>query len=418
MLRRPQVEPFVVERAGCVQVRFLRDQGGRVLAFLERLLRLAVRLEGRPAGVVAEALRRQERRVRDASRLRGIAKTLLDLSDVRPPPGADLASRVREAVFRARGALWPPTPGDRLAPYERAAAELGLLVPDLDRLLYADTPAARLVVGVPRLAPQALLDRYNLELARGLLLDARQVTLTARGGWRRIFRAVKLARLMYEIAPRTRGGYRVTLTGPAAPFVVRAERYGARLARVVPALVRAPGWRLEAEVLRGGRSLIYRLDGRAPLGPMRRSGGRRRERPATTYDSSWERDLAREFRTKLGAERDGWTLAREATPVAAGGELLLPDFTLRHRDGREALVELVGFWTPEYLEAKLRKVRTAGLSHLILVVYRGLAVGREAEALEAAAPGPVVWFTDRPRAGEVLAAAERVARAADPSAHR
>ncbi|MGH7676096.1 MAG: DUF790 family protein, partial [Gemmatimonadales bacterium] len=250
MLRRPHVEPFVVERAGRVQVRFLRDERGRVLAFLERLLRLAARLEGRPVGVVAEALRRQERRVRDAGRLRGIAKTLLDLSEVRPPQGAELAPRVRDAVFRARAALWPPTPGDQLAPYERAAADLGLAVAEVERLLYADAPAARLVVRAPRLEPQGLLDRYNLELARGLLLDATRVTLTARGGWRGIFRAVKLARLMYEIAPASRRGYRLALTGPAAPFVVRAERYGARLGRVVPALVRAPGWRLEAAVVR------------------------------------------------------------------------------------------------------------------------------------------------------------------------
>ncbi|MGH7644652.1 MAG: DUF790 family protein, partial [Gemmatimonadales bacterium] len=158
--------------------------------------------------------------------------------------------------------------------------------------------------------------------------------------------------------------------------------------------------------------LAYRVDGRAPLGHAGHSGGRGRgrERARAAYDSQWERDLARDFRAKLGAERGGWTLAREATPVAAGGELLLPDFTLRHRDGREALVELVGFWTPEYLEAKLRKVQAAGLGHLILVVYRGLAVGRDPDALAAAAPGPVVWFTDRPRIGEVLAAAERVAR--------
>jgi len=39
---------------------------------------------------------------------------------------------------------------------------------------------------------------------------------------------------------------------------------------------------------------------------------------------------------------------------------------LRHADVREALVETVGFWTPEYLEAKARKIATAGLASLTL----------------------------------------------------
>ena len=89
----------------------------------------------------------------------------------------------------------------------------------------------------------------------------------------------------------------------------------------------------------------------------------------------------------------------------------LPDFTLRHADGREALVEIVGFWTPEYLEAKIRKVEASQLGHLVLVVFRGLAVGATAAALEARlGVDRVVWFRDRPKAAEVLRVVERVAR--------
>ena len=101
-------------------------------------------------------------------------------------------------------------------------------------------------------------------------------------------------------------------------------------------------------------------------------------------------------------------LSRESTPVAAGDELFLPDFTLRHADGREALIEIVGFWTPEYLEAKARKIATAGLGALILVVYRGLAVGGGAAALEESVGSEkIVWFAARPRAADVVKAAEQ-----------
>src|SRR5690606_12972517 len=169
----------------------------------------------------------------------------------------------------------------------------------------------------PARAGPALRARYRLARARAVLLDATTMTRTARGGWRAIFRAVKLARLMYRIERAGARRYRVELTGPAAPFITRPQRYGARFARVVPALTRAPGWRLDAVIAQGERRLTYTLDGSAPIARPRRRG-----RPPR-YDSRWERDLARDFAEKLGEARGGWTLEREATPVPAGGELLL-----------------------------------------------------------------------------------------------
>lgn len=413
MLRRPHVEPFVSAHQNALVVSFLEDDDGRVVAFLDRLCRLVRRLEGRPRRTVVEALRRQERRVRDAQRLAGIAKTLLDLCSFRAPPGAERAPAVRTAVFLARGERWPPLSGDDDAPYRAAAAALGLAPSEVHRILYADRPEARVLVRAPPLDGARLLERYNLELARGVLLDATRVVIGARGGWRGIFRAVKLARLMFRIERAGRRGYRVELSGPAAPFIARPQRYGVRLMRVVPALLRAPSCTLEAQIVRGERHLPYRLDARTPFG---RRARRRRHGPAA-YDSRWERALADEFADKLGAERAGWTLAREDTPVPAGDELFLPDFTLRHRDGREALVEIIGFWTPEYLDAKLRKVDAAGLDNLILVAYEGLAAGAAGarDRIESAGrlahdTGALLWFKNRPRIAPVLRAAERVAR--------
>jgi predicted nuclease of restriction endonuclease-like RecB superfamily len=190
--------------------------------------------------------------------------------------------------------------------------------------------------------------------------------------------------------------YRVEITGPAAPFVVHPQRYGARLARVVPSLVRAPGWTLDATL--AGSGARFRLD--ATSAPFAASARRRR------YDSRWERALAVDFARLLRAERQGWRLDREATPVALGSELFLPDFTLRHADGREIVVEVLGFWTPEYLESKLRKIEAAGLDHLLLVVFRGLGVGGRSAEIERVGRGRVVWFVERPRITHVLAAAE------------
>lgn len=408
MLSNSHVAPFLHLQGGRLRVEYLRDSQGRVVPFLDRLCRLVRRLEGWPRHRVAEALRRQERHVRDATRMAGLAKTLLDACDFRAPEGAEHAESLRDAAFLARGRRWPPVPGDRALPYAEAGAPQGLASSAVEWMLYADAPNARILVRAPTLDGRALLALYNLELARAVLLGAERVRLTARGGWRGIFRAVKSARLMHVVTRKGRS-YEVELTGPAAAFIVRPSRYGARMARVIPALARAPRWRVVADVVRDGAVVSFRMRGRpraaaadAPVGAESRR---------TRYDSEWERSLASDFRAKFGAERGGWQLLRETTPVTMGTELFLPDFTLRHADGREALVELVGFWTPEYLEEKVRKIVAAGLENLVLVVYRGLAVGGRADALAAAGGTErVVWFTAKPKAAEVVRAAELCAR--------
>lgn len=410
MIRRSEARPFVHESRGRLEVDFLRDADGRVVAFLDRMCRLVRRLEGRPRRTVAEALRRQERRIRDVRRLAGLGRTLMDLCRFRAPPGAERALEVRDALFEARGRRWPPVPGDERLPYAEAAEALGVEETDVDRLLYADRPGAQLLVRAPRLDGERLLARYNLDLARAVLLDAERVVVTARGGWRGIFRAVKLARLMYRLEPLGKGMHRLEVTGPAAEWVEASRRYGRRFARVVPAVARAPGWRIEADVARDGRIVPYVLSADDAFRGWREPGR------SSRYDSSWEKELAGQFREKLGQERDGWTLTREETPVDLGEELLLPDFTFRHEDGRMALVELMGFWTPEYLEQKLRKVRLAGLDHLVLVVYRGLAAGsEETETAVEAAGAEVVWFVKRPLIGPVMDAVERVATPGTPT---
>ena len=406
MLTRAQLDPFVKVRNGVLRVAYLADDRGRIVPFLDRLCLLVKRLEGNSVDVVREALRRQERRVRDASRLAGISRTLIEWCDVAAPPGTERLADARVNAFAVRGALWPPVPGDQLEPYETQALLLGMTADALQRDLYDDRPGARRVRRAPDADGRSLLARYNLELARAVLRDATRVVLQARGGWRNVFRAVKAAGLMHELE-RDGKRYRLVLTGPAASFLVRPARYGVRFARVLPVLARAPGWRVDADVTRAGETCRFRLSGRAraksAIAPV--GGEPRRER----YDSAWERRFARDFRASSWATTDGWSMTRERSPHSVGGSVFLPDFTLRHKDGREAAVELVGFWTPEYLQTKIAKVRAARDMPLVLVVARSLAVGDAKIALDAIGGERIVWCGERPRVGDVMRAVERAA---------
>jgi len=63
------------------------------------------------------------------------------------------------------------------------------------------------------------------------------------------------------------------------------------------------------------------------------------------FDSS----LEEAFAGKFGPERNGWQLIREGEILHDRQKTFVPDFTFRHEDGAEVLLEIVGFWTPEYL---------------------------------------------------------------------
>ena len=62
-------------------------------------------------------------------------------------------------------------------------------------------------------------------------------------------------------------------------------------------------------------------------------------------------------------------LTRCLKTLQAGDTLIFPDFALRHRgDGRRWLVEIVGFWTRDYVDRKLALLRVAGLRDLVLCI--------------------------------------------------
>lgn len=66
-------------------------------------------------------------------------------------------------------------------------------------------------------------------------------------------------------------------------------------------------------------------------------------------------------------------MIREPEPIAATGTLIFPDFAVQHRSDRTRrwLLEIMGFWTPDYVKRKLALYRSARLSNLILCIDEG-----------------------------------------------
>jgi predicted nuclease of restriction endonuclease-like RecB superfamily len=242
-----------------------------------------------------------------------------------------------------------------------------------------------------------LIQRYNLELSRAVLYWSDQLEIEIHDTFKDFWRYLKLFKLMFEAHP-LKDGYYVRLEGPISPFVHATTRYGRQFAAFLPALFLCQRWQMRALVKppQFASRLTYMLDEHVPLvSHFRRSPG---------YDSRMEADFAADFQAKFGDTRGQWHLTREDEVILLGDKVMIPDFTLTHQaSGQRVLIEIVGFWHPEYLRRKLAKVRAARLDNLLLLVYEG--VNLAPQMLEEI-PAQVLYFKRKPILKDVLAAAE------------
>ena len=90
---------------------------------------------------------------------------------------------------------------------------------------------------------------------------------------------------------------------------------------------------------------------------------------------------------------------------------MIPDFAIEHPDGRRTILEIVGFWTPEYLESKLKKIRQVEADNFILAVSEHLECASEEFASMA---DRVLWYKTGIHVYDVVELAETFARASQP----
>jgi predicted nuclease of restriction endonuclease-like RecB superfamily len=300
-------------------------------------------------------------------------------------------AELRLALFEQAAAC-----DDRDEAVRRAAEIVGVAPDAVLQSLYADRPIARRLVAPERPpSPCEIVEQYNLELLQGLLLRSEEVRVRARTHVRSVVRFAKLRGLICSCAPDAQG-VELALSGPLSLFR-HTTKYGHALAGFFPALASTPGWQLEATCsLRYGK-FVLRAGASDPV-------ARTHALPRDT-DSAVERRFAREVRRRAA----GWVVERETAAVPAGTRMFFPDFTLTRGSAR-VLVEIVGYYTPEYLRAKLETLRRASLHNVVVCVDESLACSEE--AVEAAA---VVRYRRKVDVDAVLRAAEVVSRASPGS---
>jgi uncharacterized protein len=257
--------------------------------------------------------------------------------------------------------------GARDATLARVAGVLAVTPVELEASLLGDLPGERVVTGLEAsLSPTDLALRANLTLTQALLFRATSVTLEVEGNARALIRTAKLRGLICTVS-RVSSSMDTVLevSGPLALFR-RTILYGRALGSLVPHLAWCRRFRLRAACALQDGLVDLQLGTGDPILPA--------DHPRQ-YDSQIEERFAREFR-KLAPD---WDIFREPEPVVAGSHLVFPDFALQHRHdaSRRWLLEIVGFWTPDYLRRKLALYREACVTNLILCVDEARACDAE-----------------------------------------
>jgi uncharacterized protein len=257
--------------------------------------------------------------------------------------------------------------------------------------LYADLQENRILTQFDPPAPEDIIHRYNISQVQGVFYRASQIIINAHrnvpGEYKLLFRYLKLFQLMAYIEGDADHGFTITIDGPTSLFKP-STRYGLAIAKLIPALLHVTKWSLSATLqtkdLYSGKEKTGRFTLNSDCGLVTHYP------PGKPYDSMLEAGFANRWESL----KTDWVLEREVDLIPIPGSVMIPDFRLVHPDGRTYLLEIVGYWRPEYLQKKFAQARKAECDNLILAISERLNL-EKAGVKVSNTPAKIVWFKDK-----------------------
>jgi predicted nuclease of restriction endonuclease-like RecB superfamily len=322
---------------------------------------------GETRGDLQEALTAIERDSDDFKLVRGFAK-LLDREAVWETDAVIDPPRAREAAFEAAETVGVVTAAEREQALERAADNLGSTADALEDSLYADRECREILTELSvRWTPADLVDRYNLSLVQTALFDSTEVRIRSTDP-RELISAIKWHKLMYEVHTAD-GDWEIVVTGPDALFRA-TRRYGTRFAKLLRTVASAAEWDLTATIDDRGTERTMQLSDDDPITV-----------PSAAPEVSFDSDIEADFAARFNSLDLDWELVREPEPLVVGESVMIPDFAFDYRFADFRLFfEIMGFWTPEYVEKKLDQLDAVDDVELLVAVDESLGVSEEIEA--------------------------------------
>ena len=287
---------------------------------------------------------------------------------------------------------------------DTVASRINVHSNDLIDVMWSDLEENLVLEWFDAISPEQLLAWYNLSLMQTLLFNCTKLEFSVTGGsnWKRILRDIKRLGLMYNLQyialEEEKRSVHVdeidydnrdikfinasntdtkndpiivcSLDGPLSIFKL-TDRYGTSIAKILPSIISSDTWSLKAWIVRKTMSLgkkIYEFKiSNKDAPPLSREpyynkeyDKERKRTLYTTKESSqliyFDSGVEEKFSTRFEQSATGWKLIREPDPlILSNGKALIPDFAFE-KYGTRIYLEIVGFWTKEYLEKKIQKI--------------------------------------------------------------
>lgn len=287
---------------------------------------------------------------------------------------------------------YPATEDERKQILQKFATESDLTTDELETAMWADLDKNKYLKNFESLSPLQLISWYNISILQSLLLNCIKLEFSVYGGfsWKKILRKIKQLGLMYflfqennlesesnkqtrnqEMVFNSKKDKRVVCTVEGPLSIVRlTDKYGTAMAKLIPFIIFTGTWSIDAIILRksiSGVRKTYRFqisnkDKDLPLfdaskvQPQSESNmdsGLIYKNAIDNFDSIVEK----KFMDKFLKFSIGWNLIREPDPlILSNGKAFIPDFVFE-KYGIKVYLEIVGFWTSEYLKRKLEKIK-------------------------------------------------------------
>jgi len=353
-------------RGGNVNPKYLYDY-----AQAENLISIFKENKGKKLKELKREIAKLERGRTDYKIIRALSELIQRSCKFAPSTDLDIPE-IRRALFE-KGFVVNEEKRDRII--GTIAKNYGVSKNDIENAMFADLPKEQELKEINVPTPEELIRKYNLSLTQTLLFNATEMIFTVGENYQQIFRTINYLGLMYET-----DGVEIRVNGPVS-LLKNTKRYGSSLAKLIPYIIQSTNWSIEAkiEMERGNepRIFTFKLNARDNvLLPMYKE-------EAIEFDSEVEEQFYRDL--KLYAS--DWEIKREPTFIKAGNYVIIPDFGF-YKKGIELFLEVVGFWTPEYIQKKIKKFNQTD-TKIIVAVNQNLKCSRTDF------PGDVIFYKKR-----------------------
>lgn len=398
-----------------IKVDFIDPSDPRLLQFAAKLISLYEENLSLRRRDLEELVKLEINSKRDLKLAKGIGKVLDDRSEY-SLSGTVPFSELREKLFAASASVIQK--GDLPEDMDKIRENVlqKFLAEFPGREIYGDLPENEVLLKVKKTFPKELLERYNMELVRSLLLYSSRMEIRTEASQvqdiRKIFQYLKFFRLLCKAVSlpgknrEKKESFSFMIDGPAS-LLDNSVKYGLLLANFFPVICKCKHWEMQAVIQLGGegkKEYLLKLDETSHLKCHYENMG--------TYMPEEIRMFAEFFNEKSPVWRLGERAAWRKLP---GGENVFPDFAFSDPlSGQVFELEIFHPWHKNHIEERLQYIEKGLLPHYLLAVEKS-CIKKDPVLSERLSSSPFVLlfsnfpgvenvcrFLDKAAAGEVL----------------